>query len=163
LSQCSQQRCNFKHDGYKGFLKPADKKNISSILLAARAAKKYQPLPARRRQRWRLTMSIDRTQRLHPVPAVQPRETPAENPLQPRKAAQTESTVSGTQVKLSDAQARLMQPGTQDIDMKRVDAIKQAIRNGELKMDAGKIADALLQDVQNDAQWMSNGSPTPEA
>ncbi|MDW5498748.1 flagellar biosynthesis anti-sigma factor FlgM [Pseudomonas lundensis] len=107
-------------------------------------------------------MSIDRTQRLQPVPTVQPRETPAENQLQPRKAAQTESTVSGTQVKLSEAQARLMQPGTQDIDMNRVDAIKQAIRNGELKMDAGKIADALLQDVQSDAQWMSNGKPASE-
>ncbi|CAI0871197.1 flagellar biosynthesis anti-sigma factor FlgM [Serratia quinivorans] len=108
-------------------------------------------------------MSIDRTQRLQPVPTVQARETPAENQLQPRKTAQTESTVSGTQVKLSDAQARLMQPGTQDIDMNRVDAIKQAIRNGELKMDAGKIADALLQDVQSDAQWMSNGNPSPKA
>ncbi|CAI1495268.1 Anti-sigma-28 factor [Serratia quinivorans] len=107
-------------------------------------------------------MSIDRTQRLQPVPTVQPRETPAENQLQPRKAAQTESTVSGTQVKLSDAQARLMQPGTQDIDMNRVDAIKQAIRNGELKMDAGKIADALLQDVQGDTRWMSNGNPSPK-
>ncbi|MNT49873.1 Negative regulator of flagellin synthesis [compost metagenome] len=107
-------------------------------------------------------MSIDRTQRLQPVPTVQPRETATESPLQPRKAAQTESTVSGTQVKLSDAQARLMQPGTQDIDMNRVDAIKQAIRNGELKMDAGKIADALLQDVQSDAQWMSNGNPSPK-
>ncbi|CAI0928508.1 flagellar biosynthesis anti-sigma factor FlgM [Serratia quinivorans] len=108
-------------------------------------------------------MSIDRTQRLQPVPTVQPRETPAENQLQPRKAAQTESAVSGTQVKLSDAQARLMQPGTQDIDMNRVDAIKQAIRNGELKMDAGKIADALLQDAQSDAQWMSIGNPSPKA
>ncbi|MGO4742327.1 flagellar biosynthesis anti-sigma factor FlgM [Serratia quinivorans] len=108
-------------------------------------------------------MSIDRTQRLQPVPTVQPRETPTENQLQPRKTAQAESTVSGTQVKLSDAQARLMQPGTQDIDMNRVDAIKQAIRNGELKMDTGKIADALLKDAQSDAQWMSNGKQTPEA
>ncbi|KYQ96417.1 flagellar biosynthesis anti-sigma factor FlgM [Serratia sp. TSA_198.1] len=108
-------------------------------------------------------MSIDRTQRLQPVTTVQPRETPAENQLQPRKAVQTESAVSGTQVKLSDAQARLMQPGTQDIDMNRVDAIKQAIRRGELKMDAGKIADALLQDAQSDAQWMSNGSRPPKA
>ncbi|VEA66416.1 Anti-sigma-28 factor [Serratia plymuthica] len=108
-------------------------------------------------------MSIDRTQRLQPVTTVQPRETPAENQLQPRKAAQAESAVSGTQVKLSDAQARLMQPGTQDIDMNRVDAIKQAIRRGELKMDAGKIADALLQDAQSDAQWMSNGSWPPKA
>jgi negative regulator of flagellin synthesis FlgM len=29
-------------------------------------------------------------------------------------------------------------------------------------MDAGKIADALLQDAQSDAQWMSNGNPTPK-
>ncbi len=42
-----------------------------------------------------------------------------------------------------------MQPGTRDIDMGRVEAIKQAIRNGELKMDAGKIADALLQGAQS--------------
>lgn len=98
-------------------------------------------------------MSIDRTQRLQPVSTVQPRETPADNPLQPRKAAVARTAVSGTQVKLSEAQARLMQPGTQDIDMGRVEAIKQAIRNGELKMDAGKIADALLQDAQSDIQW----------
>lgn len=101
-------------------------------------------------------MSIDRTQRLQPVAAAQPRETTAENTLPARKSVQQEPAVSGTQVKLSDAQARLMQPGTQDIDMGRVEAIKQAIRSGELKMDAGKIADALLQEMQNDAQWMLN-------
>ncbi len=99
-------------------------------------------------------MSIDRTQRLQPVPTVQPRETSAESALQGRKKVAADTTVSGTQVKLSDAQARLMQPGTQDIDLSRVEAIKQAIRNGELKMDTGKIADALLQDVQSDAQWL---------
>ncbi|KFK93486.1 MULTISPECIES: flagellar biosynthesis anti-sigma factor FlgM [unclassified Serratia (in: enterobacteria)] len=103
-------------------------------------------------------MSIDRTQRLQPVPAVQARETSAENTLQARKSGRQEPTASGTQVKLSDAQARLMQPGTQDIDMSRVEAIKQAILSGELKMDAGKIADALLQDMQNDAQWLPNDS-----
>lgn len=92
---------------------------------------------------------------LQPVSTVQPRETPADNPLQPRKTAVAETAVSGTQVKLSEAQARLMQPGTQDIDMGRVEAIKQAIRSGELKMDAGKIADALLQDAQSDIQWIA--------
>ncbi|EFE95143.1 flagellar biosynthesis anti-sigma factor FlgM [Serratia odorifera] len=100
-------------------------------------------------------MSIDRTQRLQPVPAVQPRDTAAENGLKPQKNARSETGVSATQVKLSDAQARLMQPGSQDIDMGRVEAIKQAIRNGELKMDAGKIADALLQEMQNDNQGAS--------
>ena len=107
-------------------------------------------------------MSIDRTQRLQPVSTVQPRETPADNPLQPLKATAAETAVSATKVKLSDAQARLMQPGTQDIDMNRVEAIKQAIRSGELKMDAGKIADALLQDAHNDIQRLA-GSKTDKA
>ncbi|AHG22041.1 flagellar biosynthesis anti-sigma factor FlgM [Chania multitudinisentens RB-25] len=99
-------------------------------------------------------MSIDRTQRLQPIPMVQPRDTSAENTLQARKNVQPETTVSGTQVKLSEAQTRLMQPGTQDIDRQRVETIKQAIRNGELKMDTGKIADVLLHEVQND--WISD-------
>ncbi|WP_213192112.1 flagellar biosynthesis anti-sigma factor FlgM [Klebsiella aerogenes] len=107
-------------------------------------------------------MSIDRTQRLQPVSTVQPRETPADNPLQPRKATAAETAVSATKVKLSDAQARLMQPGTQDIDMNRVEAIKQAIRSGELKMDTGKIADALLPDAHNDIQRLA-GSKTDKA
>ncbi|MBC3229218.1 flagellar biosynthesis anti-sigma factor FlgM [Serratia fonticola] len=98
-------------------------------------------------------MSIDRTQRLQPVPTVHPRETQTDSTLQARKKVSTETAVSGTQVKLSDAQARLMQPGSQDINMERVESIKQAIRNGELKMDTGKIADALLQDVQS--EWLS--------
>ncbi|WP_025121505.1 MULTISPECIES: flagellar biosynthesis anti-sigma factor FlgM [unclassified Serratia (in: enterobacteria)] len=99
-------------------------------------------------------MSIDRTQRLQPVPTVQPRDTQPDSAVQARKKVSTETAVSGTQVKLSDAQARLMQPGTQDINLERVETIKQAIRNGELKMDTGKIADALLQDVQS--EWMSS-------
>jgi negative regulator of flagellin synthesis FlgM len=98
-------------------------------------------------------MSIDRTQRLQPVPTVHPRETQTDSTLQARKKVSTETAVSGTQVKLSDAQARLMQPGSQDINMERVESIKQAIRNGELKMDTGKIADALLQEVQS--EWQS--------
>lgn len=100
-------------------------------------------------------MSIDRTQRLQAITAVQPRETSAETPLKPRKNAQAENGQSGTQVRLSNAQAQLMQPGSQDIDMNRVEAIKQAIRSGDLTMDAGKIADALLQEMQNDSQWTS--------
>jgi negative regulator of flagellin synthesis FlgM len=52
-------------------------------------------------------------------------------------------------VTLSDAQAKLMQPGSSDINMERVEAIKTAIKNGELKMDTGKIADALIQDAKS--------------
>ncbi|WP_224555661.1 flagellar biosynthesis anti-sigma factor FlgM [Pectobacterium versatile] len=93
-------------------------------------------------------MSIDRTQSLKPVSQVQQRES---GDVAKSKRTQTEvqSEVSATQVKLSDAQAKLMQPGTQDIDMNRVETLKQAIRDGSLKIDAGKIADALLKETQD--------------
>ncbi|QQG29990.1 anti-sigma-28 factor FlgM [Pectobacterium carotovorum] len=93
-------------------------------------------------------MSIDRTQSLKPVSQVQQRES-GDVAKTKRKQAETQSEVSATQVKLSDAQAKLMQPGTQDIDMNRVETLKQAIRDGSLKIDAGKIADALLKETQD--------------
>lgn len=43
-----------------------------------------------------------------------------------------------------------MQPGSSDINLERVEALKLAIRSGELKMDVGKIADALINEVQQD-------------
>ncbi|MEQ9879733.1 flagellar biosynthesis anti-sigma factor FlgM [Pectobacterium aroidearum] len=93
-------------------------------------------------------MSIDRTQSLKPVSQVQQRES-GDIAKTKRKLAEAQSEVSATQVKLSDAQAKLMQPGTQDIDMNRVETLKQAIRDGSLKIDAGKIADALLKETQD--------------
>ncbi|ENP0427951.1 anti-sigma-28 factor FlgM, partial [Edwardsiella ictaluri] len=77
---------------------------------------------------------------------LQARE-PQDAAQQTRKIATGQENVTGTQVKLSDAQARLMQPNSRDINTTRVEALKQAIRSGELKMDTGKIADALLQDT----------------
>ncbi|MEQ9865967.1 flagellar biosynthesis anti-sigma factor FlgM [Pectobacterium aroidearum] len=93
-------------------------------------------------------MSIDRTQSLKPVSQVQQRES-GDIAKTKRKQAEAQSEVSATQVKLSDAQAKLMQPGTQDIDMNRVETLKQAIRDGSLKIDAGKIADTLLKETQD--------------
>ncbi|WP_116186168.1 flagellar biosynthesis anti-sigma factor FlgM [Pectobacterium aquaticum] len=93
-------------------------------------------------------MSIDRTQSLKPVSQVQQRES-GDIAKAKRTQAEVQSEVSATQVKLSDAQAKLMQPGTHDIDMNRVEALKQAIRDGSLNMDAGKIADALLKETQD--------------
>lgn len=93
-------------------------------------------------------MSIERTQSLKPVSQVQQRES-GDITKTKRKQAEAQSEVSATQVKLSDAQAKLMQPGTQDIDMSRVETLKQAIRDGSLKIDAGKIADALLKETQD--------------
>ena len=62
------------------------------------------------------------------------------------------SASTSTSVTLSDAQAKLMQPGSSDINLERVEALKLAIRNGELKMDTGKIADALINEAQQDLQ-----------
>ncbi|MEB6378929.1 anti-sigma-28 factor FlgM [Leclercia adecarboxylata] len=92
-------------------------------------------------------MSIDRTSPLKPVSPVQPREMndTAAAMTRPQKSA----TANSTSVTLSDAQAKLMQPGSNDINMERVEALKTAIRNGELKMDTSKIADALIQDAQS--------------
>ena len=101
-------------------------------------------------------MSIDRTSPLKPVSTVQPRET-TDAPVTNTRAAKTTdststSTSTSTSVTLSDAQAKLMQPGSSDINLERVEALKLAIRNGELKMDTGKIADALINEAQQDLQ-----------
>lgn len=66
------------------------------------------------------------------------------------KSAEGKTTATtSTSVMLSDARAKLMQPGTNDINMERVEALKTAIRNGELKMDTGKIADSLIREAQS--------------
>jgi negative regulator of flagellin synthesis FlgM len=93
-------------------------------------------------------MSIDRTHSLSGVSPIQPREA-SEIQQQKRKEAASQPAVDGAQVKLSDAQSRLMQPNGQDINVERVEALKLAIRNGELSIDTGKIADALLQDTHD--------------
>ncbi|EHM47255.1 flagellar biosynthesis anti-sigma factor FlgM [Yokenella regensburgei ATCC 43003] len=96
------------------------------------------------------TMSIDRTSPLKPVSAVQPREA---NDVGTQKSRLEKSSASNsTSVTLSDAQARLTQAGNGDINVERVEALKTAIRNGELKMDTGKIADALIQEAQSSIQ-----------
>ncbi|KEA52657.1 MULTISPECIES: flagellar biosynthesis anti-sigma factor FlgM [Mangrovibacter] len=92
-------------------------------------------------------MSIERTSPLKPVSTVQTRESSDTTSAKVRlnkTGSETSSTVT-----LSDAQSKLMQPGSSDINMERVEAIKTAIKNGELKMDTGKIADALIQDAKS--------------
>ncbi|EAA8845103.1 anti-sigma-28 factor FlgM [Salmonella enterica subsp. enterica] len=92
-------------------------------------------------------MSIDRTSPLKPVSTVQTRET-SDTPVQKARQEKTSAATSAS-VTLSDAQAKLMQPGVSDINMERVEALKTAIRNGELKMDTGKIADSLIREAQS--------------
>lgn len=92
-------------------------------------------------------MSIDRTSPLKPVSTVQPRETSDTQATKVR--LEKSKTANSTSVTLSDAQSKLMQPGSSDVNMERVEQLKTAIRNGALKMDTGKIADALINEVQS--------------
>jgi len=94
-------------------------------------------------------MSIDRTQPLKPVATVQTRESNESAAGKTRPASNaTATTPAAAQVSLSNAQSQLTQPGSQDINVARVEQLKTAIRNGELKMDTGKIADALIADTK---------------
>ncbi|SFM91685.1 anti-sigma-28 factor, FlgM family [Izhakiella capsodis] len=96
-------------------------------------------------------MSIERTQPLKPAATVQPRDN---NDVTVNKARPVENkpSASGTQVVLSGAQSQLTKTSSQDINEARVEQLKTAIRNGELKMDAGKIADALIQEAKSSLQ-----------
>ncbi len=95
-------------------------------------------------------MSIDRTQPTNPVSTVQTRDNNDNSSKVRQTPASATSTTSesGAEVKLSAAQAQLMQPSSKDINTARVEQLKTAIRNGELKMDTGKIADALIADTK---------------
>jgi len=95
-------------------------------------------------------MSIDRTQPLKPASTVQSRDTsePATPKVRQSTSPAASTTPAAAQVSLSSAQSQLMQPGSQDINVQRVEQLKTAIRNGELKMDTGKIADALIADTK---------------
>jgi len=95
-------------------------------------------------------MSIDRTQPTNPVSTVQTRDTNDNSGKVRQSATPVANTTSESvaEVKLSSAQAQLMQPGSKDINTARVEQLKTAIRNGELKMDTGKIADALIADTK---------------
>ncbi|WP_304163559.1 flagellar biosynthesis anti-sigma factor FlgM [Lonsdalea britannica] len=95
-------------------------------------------------------MSIDSTRPVSGVKSIQNTEADL---LHTTKSKSTSSgsaagTTSQTQVSLSETQSSLMQPSSQDIDMEKVDTLKQAIKDGKLEVDVGKIADALLSEVQ---------------
>lgn len=89
-------------------------------------------------------MDIERTRPIHNVTPLQSVDTASSTAAPKTKAVAASATAdSTTQVSLSDAQSRLKQGG-QDIDSAKVDRIKEAIRDGSLQMDSGKIADALI-------------------
>ncbi|TKI08300.1 flagellar biosynthesis anti-sigma factor FlgM [Martelella alba] len=93
-------------------------------------------------------MSIDSTRPITPLTPIQGSEI---GTVQPQKNKSGDSGAIGgqTQVNLSDAQARLHQASSEDIDSAKVESLKAAIRNGDLKVDTGKIADALIAQTQS--------------
>ena len=94
-------------------------------------------------------MSIDRTQPMKPASTVQPRDLPEMATPKAQKVETKTTQPGGTQVVLSGAQSQLTKASSQDINTARVEQLKNAIRNGELKMDTGKIADALIQQAKD--------------
>ena len=94
-------------------------------------------------------MSIDKTKAVQPASTVQPRESNENGNARVRQAGSAAAPASAAQVSLSGAQSQLMTSGSEDINSARVEQLKTAIRNGELKMDTGKIADALLQEAKS--------------
>ncbi|QAV25126.1 flagellar biosynthesis anti-sigma factor FlgM [Proteus hauseri] len=93
-------------------------------------------------------MSIERTNPLLPINAVSQRNL-NEGAQGTRKSGMTEqkATAGDTSVKLSEAQKKLVQPGNKDINVEKVARLKEAIANGTLTMDSGKIADALFREA----------------
>ncbi|HCH49978.1 MAG TPA: anti-sigma-28 factor FlgM [Proteus sp.] len=93
-------------------------------------------------------MSIERTNPLLPINAVSQRNL-NEGAQGTRKSGTTEQkpAAGDTSVKLSEAQKKLVQPGNKDINVEKVARLKEAIANGTLTMDSGKIADALFREA----------------
>ncbi len=94
-------------------------------------------------------MSIDSTRPIRPLSPIQGADAGTVQPQKSKTTASAEATGQQTQVNLSDAQARLRQPNDQDIDSGKVDSLKDAIRRGDLKINTGKIADAVIANAQS--------------
>jgi|SRR5476649_231275 len=94
-------------------------------------------------------MSIDSTRPIGPLSPLQGSEAGTVQPQKSKTTATTETSGQQTQVNLSDAQTRLRQPNDKDIDSGKVDSLKDAIRRGDLKINTGKIADAVIANAQS--------------
>ncbi|MCC8367845.1 MULTISPECIES: flagellar biosynthesis anti-sigma factor FlgM [Xenorhabdus] len=91
-------------------------------------------------------MSIERTQPLLAIAALQQRNS-NEGVHSTRRTVAVAEKSADTQVKLSEAQKKLVQPSSQDINIQKVQQLKEAIAKGTLTMDSGKIADALIREA----------------
>jgi len=94
-------------------------------------------------------MSADSTRPITPLTPIQGSVVGKARPQKNLATGSSEAASEETQVNLSDAQTLLHQASSLDIDSAKVDSLKQSIRNGELKVDTGKIADALISQTQS--------------
>ncbi|MFT4465969.1 MAG: flagellar biosynthesis anti-sigma factor FlgM [Sodalis sp. (in: enterobacteria)] len=93
-------------------------------------------------------MSIESSR---PVQSLAPLQNIDGNTVQAQKnktAASTDNQENKSTVSLSDTLDQLQKQDGQDIDVAKVERIKDAIRDGSLTMDSGKIADALISQAQ---------------
>ncbi len=65
---------------------------------------------------------------------------------EPRPQAASGQAASGRNVDLSDTARQLaaLSSGAHDVDLQKVQAIRDALASGELKIDTSRIADSLL-------------------
>ncbi|CDG86662.1 anti-sigma-28 factor FlgM [Xenorhabdus bovienii] len=97
-------------------------------------------------------MSIECTQPLLAIAAVQQRNA-NEGAQGTRRTVAVAEKSADTQVKLSEAQKKLVQPSSQDINIQKVQQLKEAIAKGTLTMDSGKIADALFREALENMEY----------
>lgn len=92
-------------------------------------------------------MAIEQTSAISALTKVTNRD-PKEMAAVPRdKKIQTAETVRESAFSPSEIQKQLLAPNKNDINTVKVAEIKQALKDGTLRMDAGKIADGILRDA----------------
>ncbi|KYP96670.1 hypothetical protein BG74_07110 [Sodalis-like endosymbiont of Proechinophthirus fluctus] len=87
-----------------------------------------------------------------PVQSLEPLKNIDGNAVQIRKnktAASGDNQESKSTVSLSDTLDQLQKQGAQDIDVAKIGRIKNAICDGSLTMDSGRIADVLISQAQS--------------
>lgn len=74
-----------------------------------------------------------------------------------RGSAPAGAAAAGTQVALSATSAALQSPSA-DVNLERVEAVRNAIRSGQLSIDAGRIADGLIESTRSLLQGNTNAA-----
>ena len=92
-------------------------------------------------------MAIEQTSAISALTQVTTRDPQETAALVREKKVSANETVKESTFAPSELQKKLLQPQASDIDVAKVEKIKQAIKDGTLTMEAGKIADGILRDA----------------